>query len=295
MTTDGAGRPRTLIAESGPERSFRVSRASTQASVAGTSMPAGPWLNGPDGTPVAGALGVLVDNALGSALMLMSGRPRDRWPVSAEISLDMCRPWPADATVLRAEARNVHSDTSGGVSSGAVRDEQGRLIALCRQHSRWAASMPTAAPAGQHHGERKVTAAASAAGPADLIAALIAPIKASGGAASLELTVTGELVNPLGNLHGGITLCACDLLAQAALRTLGGPSGTTSVHVAYTRPCPLGATVLFESSVAHCGRGLGVVQVTLANQDRKPCAIATVVTGALAQPATPAVPPPDAT
>jgi uncharacterized protein (TIGR00369 family) len=89
--------------------------------------------------------------------------------------------------------------------------------------------------------------------------------------------VTPELTNPLGNLHGGITLCACDLVAQAAVGAAGGPARTASIHVAYPRPVPAGARVRFAAQVVHQGRAFGVVRVTAQNDDTgKPFAIATV-------------------
>jgi uncharacterized protein (TIGR00369 family) len=281
VAAEAAGEPRTLfVVAGGPERSFRVARARMQGDAVVSSMPAGPWLEGPDGRAVTGALGVMIDNVLGSALM-MDGVP-GRWPVSAQISLDMCRPLPADVSVLRADARIAHSDPEVGMATGSVRDDQDRLIALCQQHSRWIAD-----PAAGRHAGRPGAGDATPAHPpvpADLPKALMAGISQASGAVSLELAVTQELANPLGNLHGGVTFCAVDVVAQAALGLRGGPCDTSSVHVTYTRPCPVGTSVMFRGAVAHCGRSLGVVQVEVVNQDGKHCALATVVTGAPAQP-----------
>ncbi len=92
--------------------------------------------------------------------------------------------------------------------------------------------------------------------------------------------MTPELTNPLGNLHGGITLCACDLVAQAAVGAAGGPPRTASIHVAYPRPAPVGARVRFAAQVVHLGRAFGVVRVTANHDDSgKPFAIATVTLG----------------
>jgi uncharacterized protein (TIGR00369 family) len=96
----------------------------------------------------------------------------------------------------------------------------------------------------------------------------------------LAVAVTPDLANPLGNLHGGITLLVSDLVAQAAFAAAGGPTRTTSVHVAYPRPMPLGTTVRFEGQVIHRGRTFGVAQVTALNASGRPCAVATVTTSA---------------
>jgi uncharacterized protein (TIGR00369 family) len=262
-----------LVLESGPEVFFRVTRPVVVADAVRSSMPSGPWLNGPSGRPLAGALGVLIDNVLGYAIMRHS--PPGQWSVSAEISIDMCGLIPDGAPVLLAEARNDHSDGAGGIASGSVTDASGRLIALFRQHGRW---VPLAAGATPAAGSITI-AAPSAAETADLTGLLGVP-SAAGDGAHLDLVVTSALVNPLGNLHGGITLCACDLVAQAALHAVGGPPRTVSIHVTYPRPVPVGGVVRFVARVLHRGRAFAITQVTASNESGKPCVIATVTTGA---------------
>jgi uncharacterized protein (TIGR00369 family) len=272
--TESTGHGRRLpVLEGGPESLFRVARPVVEGNVVRCSMPEGSWLNGADGRPQAGALGVLIDNALGCAIML--DRPAGWWSVSAEISLDLCGPPLDGARMLSVETRKDHSDKTGGIASGSVTDGSGRLVALCRQHGRWVPTAPSSPPAGT------LTATPSwpPGGPADLAELLGAPAVAADGNVHLKLAVTGSLVNPLGNLHGGVTLYVCDLVAQAAARTAGGPWRTSSVHVAYPRPVPVGAMVRFEGRVLHRGRAFAVIQVTAANGSGKPCVIATVTAG----------------
>jgi acyl-coenzyme A thioesterase PaaI-like protein len=71
--------------------------------------------------------------------------------------------------------------------------------------------------------------------------------RAADASALLTLAVSADLANPLGNLHGGITLVVSDLVAQAAFAAAGWPTRTTSVHVACPRPMPLGMTVRFQA------------------------------------------------
>ncbi len=267
---ESAGERHELVTvEGGPERFFRVARPKATGEMVASSMPTGPWLNGPSGRPLAGALGVLIDNVAGYVLVL--GRPPGWWSVSAEITLDLLRPVPADGSVLVAEGSVRHADPVGGFSSASVTDGSGRLLAVCTQHGRWVRS----APAGGNG-----TAPASGAPPtADLAGFLGGQARTAEGGALLELTVMPELTNPLGNLHGGITLCACDLVAQAAIEAAGGPPRTSSIHVAYPRPIPLGTRARFTAQVTHLGRAFGVVRVTALNASGKPCAIATVTTG----------------
>jgi uncharacterized protein (TIGR00369 family) len=271
-TTESADQRQTQrILDGGPERAFQVGRLTRAGDTVSSSMPAGPWLNGPAGSPPGGALGVLIDDVLGCALLL--DRPAGRWSVSAEISVDLCRPVPADGSVLSAEGRLMYSDSSGGLASGSVVDDQGRLIALGRQHGRWVPTLPDRSSA-----ESPRTESRAAGAPADLTELLGARTQAARGGARLDLPVTSELANPLGNLHGGVTMWVSDLVAQAALEAAGGPSRTMSVHVAYSRPIPLGTTARFEGHVVHRGRTFGVARVTAVNESGKPCTIATVTT-----------------
>jgi uncharacterized protein (TIGR00369 family) len=158
-----------------------------------------------------------------------------------------------------------------------VTDSRGQLIALCRQHGRWISTLPTVPPAGDSLGEQ-ATAPADTVPPADLAELLGAEPRAAEGGAELELAVVPGLANPLGNLHGGITLCACDLVAQVALQAVAGPSRTAFIHVAYARPIPVGTKTRFEGRIVHGGRSFAVVQVTAVNESGKPCAFATVTT-----------------
>jgi uncharacterized protein (TIGR00369 family) len=263
------------VAEGGPERFFRVARPKAAGEVVSSSMPAGPWLNGPSGRPLAGALGVLIDNAAGYVFVLR--HPPGGSSVSAEITLDLLRPVPADGSVLTAEGIVRHVGQAGGFSSASVTDGSGQLLAVATQHGRWVRAAPAAdgsVPAGNGTALAGYVPLA-----ADLEGFLGGQARAADGGALLELTVTPWLTNPLGNMHGGITLCACDLVAQAAIDAAGGPPRTASIHVAYTRPIPAGTRVRFTAEVAHLGRAFAVVRVTALDDSGRPCAIATVTTG----------------
>jgi uncharacterized protein (TIGR00369 family) len=274
-TTENAdNRQAKPILNGGPERAFRIGPLAMADGTVTSSMPLGPWLSGPAGGPPGSVLGVLVDDVLGCALM-RERRP-GLWSVSSEISVDLCRPVPAGGGVLAAEGRLMYSDDSGGLASGSVVDDAGRLIAMCRQHGRWVSAQPDAPPA-----ERPAPSESPGpSAPAVLTELLGVRPRAADGGARLTVAVTADLANPLGNLHGGITLWVSDLVAQAAFAAAGGPTRTTSVHVAYPRPMPLGTTVRFEGQVIHRGRTFGVARVTVLNAAGKPCAVATVTTSA---------------
>ncbi|MGW1026785.1 PaaI family thioesterase [Streptomyces sp. NPDC002577] len=280
MTTTENSRRRQalLVVDSGPERSFKVARVASEGGVVSSSMPTGSWLIGPAGRSVYGALGVLVDDALGYAIML--DRPVDHWSVSSEISIDVCGPLPTDGSLLSAEARILHSDSRGGISSGSVVDARGRLVAACRQHGRWVQDLPAASPVDESAAAPGMDDGGMRQSAEDLLELLGTQVKTTDNGAELDLLAAEELVNPLHNLHGGIALCASDIVAHAALEAAGRPSDTASLHIAYTRPIPLGTTVRFEASVAHSGRSFAVVSVTATNEAGKPCTIATVTAAA---------------
>jgi acyl-coenzyme A thioesterase PaaI-like protein len=143
--------------------------------------------------------------------------------------------------VLTAEGRLVYSDDSGGLASGSVVDEVGRLIALCRQHGRWVTAEPDAPPAERPAPPQSPVSSA----PTALSDLLGARPRAAAGGALLTVDVTADLADPLGTLHGGIT-------------------------------------VRFEGQVIHRGRTFGVARVTVLNATGKPCAVATVTTSAYA-------------
>jgi uncharacterized protein (TIGR00369 family) len=304
MTTENTiQRPGLLVVDAGPERIFRVGPAST-TDPAATGLPlpgpiatystatdealgqipavtaqmlTGPWLNGPAGPAPGGTLGVLIDGA--SAYAALLGRPEANWSVSAEISLDLCGPMPGDGTVLTADARILGSDAHGGLSVGMVRDEDGRILGQFRQHTRWVpgpADIPADIPAD--FGEQALVPSADLAEPANLTELLGARVQTADGGAVIEVPVVNELMNPLGNMHGGVIFTAVDLAAQAALLSAGGPVRTASVHVAYPRPLTPGAPARFKAQVQYRGRSFGIVQVTSRNQAGKPCVIATVTT-----------------
>ncbi|HTU76130.1 MAG TPA: PaaI family thioesterase [Trebonia sp.] len=290
MPDEAPGGTRTDAGQGGgPERRFGIAQAVADDGEVVATMPSGPHLAGPAGLPPGGALGVLIDNSLGLAMIL--SRPASLWSVSAQISLDLCRTLPSDGSPIIARARNVHASPHAGFAMGTVTDQAGRLLATCRQHGRWVTTMPPGGPvlAGQPQGtwpgpepaqpQAGGPAGGSRAPAADLAALLGARVQLTEGGARLELDVTGDVTNPLGNLHGGVTFAACDVVAQAAIAAAGGPVATASIHVAYPRPVAAGTTPRFDARVIHRGRVLGVVEVRVTVDGDRPCVIATVTTG----------------
>jgi uncharacterized protein (TIGR00369 family) len=223
----------------------------------------------PNSAASAGSLGVLVDNVLRYAVI--AERPQGHWPVSAEISIELCAAIPIDGSSLRAEASLLHVDASGGLASARVLDEDGRVIALCSQRGRFIGHDQAAMPAPAWESDNDPLLTSPITGLASLMGAK--PLLTANGA---ELHLTVRLGNPLANLHGGISLCASELVGLAALQNSGPQFETASVHVVYARPIPLGSDVIFHASVTHRGRSLAVAQIISTNDAGKPCTIATV-------------------
>jgi uncharacterized protein (TIGR00369 family) len=257
---------------SGPEGLFALDGLTADGGTVRGGMITGPWMAGPGGRPGAGCLGVLVDDVLGYALI--ARRPQERWSVSTEISIDVLGPVPGDGTRLQAETELLITDAQGGLASGRVLDESGRVIALCRQRGRFVPQLPLSGAEAALTGGPQLPAPDPAAGTD--AASLLGLRWAGPGSPEPVLEVTDRLANPLGNLHGGVSLCASELVAIEALLPSGPPLVTASVHIAYLRPSPIGTVASFTATVQHRGRTLGIVQVVGTNQAGKICTIATI-------------------
>jgi uncharacterized protein (TIGR00369 family) len=246
-----------------PEQLFGMDTIHQRGDLVAGSMHGGPWLHEPTGNIHVGALGVLVDNVLGYAIH--AARPDGCWSVSTEINIGACST-NTPASPLTAEATVVHSTPTGGLATGRVVDADGTLVAVCSQRGRF------------------VPVHESVFAPRDVpdIHAVATSIPELIGLTSrtdlhAELQVTQNLQNPMGNLHGGITICVSELLAGTALAATEGPTlETASVSVIYARPIAPDSTAMFEATVRHRGRSLGIVDVTVAVEGRV-CVRANVV------------------
>ncbi|MFF3380444.1 PaaI family thioesterase [Streptomyces sp. NPDC002680] len=219
-------------------------------------MATGPWSSS------AGSLGVLADSVLGYALI--ADAPAGLWSVSAEISLDFFRLPPGDGTKLRGEGRTVHATAATGLAEGSIVDQDGGLVARCRQWGRYvrlAGQVPDGRPA--------------VVSPAEgLVDEIRERVSAGEGHAELRVDVGDDLVNPIGTLHGGISLWLAELTAGAAVsRPDLVPASLTAT---YPRPFPHGDVATFRAEVVSCGRRMAVTRVTGSDRAGKPCVVATV-------------------
>lgn len=243
----GGARPATVVLPVGPEEAFGVGAVTTGPDGVHGTMPLGPAFCGPDGRPAAGALGVLVDDVTGYAVI--DGLLGGSWSVSTEIWLDLLAPLPATGT-LSARARVLDASAVSAFTEGTVHDATGACIAVCRQRGRAipedpADLAPVAFQIRAHAADVSELIGLRALGPHDT-----------------ELTVTPDLENPRGMLHGGVTLCASEVTAVRSRMAAGVDLTTSSVHTAYTRGIPAGCDIAFHATTRHAGRTFWVSEVT---------------------------------
>jgi uncharacterized protein (TIGR00369 family) len=253
----------------GPEYLFRTHRMVHEDGAIRASMTTGSWLTGPDGQACAGSLGILADDVLGTAIAGPgSGR---EWSVSTEIAVEFCAPVPLDGSRLHGEARLRHVDQRTGLSSGQIVDDAGQLVALCSQRGRFVAgATPTASASATG------SADPGELGATDLLSLLGADPGFEFGSARLSLTAGGNLLNPLGNLHGGISLCASELVGASSMARPDAPLVTASIRIMYLRPVARGTVLTYTSTVRHRGRTLAVAQVEGTDPAGRICTLATV-------------------
>lgn len=243
-----------LTPHGGPEHLFRIGPVTVDGDVVRLSMTTGEWLRDGGSGSAAGALGVLLDDLLGQAVIVH--RPDGSWAVTTELAIDVCGPLPADGSRLEAEARLVSRDDAGGLSRGAVRAADGTVVAVGTTWSHFVAGVPESVYAGSYGPP-----------PSDRTAGSLAEML---GVVGEVLPDRAELLNPRGFVHGGVLACVTEMIARRAVPGLA----TASLRVAYVRPAV--APVVLTPTIRHGGRSFAVVDVEARGADDRICAIATV-------------------
>ncbi|WP_230205000.1 PaaI family thioesterase [Parafrankia elaeagni] len=254
----------------GPQALFRVSGYRTGPEGTKLSMAVGPWLDGVDGTPAVGALGVLADDVLGRPVFV--SRPPGTHLVTFELSVEVVLPPPWTGPSLLATGTVVAVDAARGLSRCEIVDGAGRLVATGRAHLR-------IVPAGwsQPEGIRASTLTTAA----DLSARdTLGPAGRSGAGSGDPIVAPNrpEFGNGSGAMHGGILFCGSEQAAAAA--DPEGRFATTSVTIHYLRRADLEVPVVYEVRPEHRGRSVAVYRVTARGPGGKPCSIATVARAA---------------
>ncbi|MFE6509457.1 PaaI family thioesterase [Nocardioides sp. NPDC057767] len=246
-----------------PERAFGVELEERGDIVTGRTR-AGVLPLGADGKLAAGALGVLVDDTLGFALVGAARRPS--WSVSVEIALDFVGPL-TGASGLHATGLATDLDGTAGFAQGEVRDDQGRMLVSARQHGRYV-PLPTPDRMAPRL-ERLLTGS-------DVLDLLGATVSTEAAATTLTIDDPAPWLNNLETLHGGIGICAAEAAATCA--TLDGAEAlrTTSISAAFGRPMRGDGAFAFVAKTLQAGRTLRVVEVVGSAQGRA-CIFARII------------------
>jgi len=249
-----------------PESLFRVGAPRDRGEHGLTRMQTGPWMNDAAGNAAAGAIGVLVDNAVGHRVY--RSRPADCASVTSELSMDVLVPPPWNTRELRAQARMQHRDEDGGFAECRVLDDTDRLVAVATTWCRYIPlpggvpvlesddGWPLEAPADQH--------------------TLFDVLGAHWMDTDLVLAPSGELTNPLGMAHGGVLMAGTELAGNHAVAAVMPDPVTTSVRMNYLRPALMDAEIAFSAEIVHRGRSVSVAQVISRGASGKPSTLATV-------------------
>ncbi|WP_252189620.1 MULTISPECIES: hotdog fold domain-containing protein [unclassified Rhodococcus (in: high G+C Gram-positive bacteria)] len=88
--------------------------------------------------------------------------------------------------------------------------------------------------------------------------------------AGLEPEPSESLRNPLDKVHGGVLLCASELAGHSAVTPQAG-FRTTSIAMAYVRPCPATEPINLALRVIYGGPTFAVIQVVGRNRPGMTC------------------------
>ena len=94
------------------------------------------------------------------------------------------------------------------------------------------------------------------------------------GYAAGEITITEDLMNPLGIVHGGALAGLADTIAGCAVYSLGLRCVTSDCQITYLRPAT-GKKLVCEAQVRKAGRRLSVVSANVYNDKHTEVAIGT--------------------
>ncbi|MGW5519190.1 PaaI family thioesterase [Nocardia africana] len=260
MSAASAPIPGFLI--SGAEALLRVAPVGLSPERAELSVEAGPWLRDPVAGFCRAALAVPLDDVTG--YIVAAGSPRGRWPVSLGIRLDLLADPPVDGSRLVVTGELIARDDRGGTTRGLVTDAAGTALALITQRSHL---VPVDEP--------PTTPAVPFSTPANTATIRDALGIRAAGRGVVEVPPGPFAANGMGNVHGGILICASELAAMSALGATGDYR-STSIDIVFVRPGNADDVTTFCADVVHTGRSLAVVRVTASNSSDKACAVATV-------------------
>ncbi|MCA1833523.1 MAG: PaaI family thioesterase [Actinomycetota bacterium] len=269
------------------------------------AMPASDWLLGPKGFLHAGMLAFLADAPLGSAII--TTLPPKTTLTTAELSMTFLGEPPRGGGNLLAQGRLIHADERNALSEVFVTDGEGRLVAHGTSrcfifppsdvpyvprserdvvvedtpdpYLRPVPSQTTALP-GDMSGLEILQASIRNELPPPPIDVLtgLRPVEAMEGRVVFALPASGWLMNPAGNIYGGMIACLAKSAASGSVQTIA-PAGTQftalDVKVNYLRPGVVGREDLVATgTVVHRGRHLAIASAEIMQGDKR-IAVAT--------------------
>jgi uncharacterized protein (TIGR00369 family) len=262
--------PQLVTPHREPEALFGLGPVEVDGDAATATMRTAPWMVGPDGAASAGMLGVLFDDVVGQATL--TARPDDHWPVTAELSIDVVAPLPADGTVLVAASRLLAAGPRTGSAQGEVRDPSGAVLAVATVVTQYVPGVP------ELDGTSARAVVPGAGG--SLHEVLGGRLECDPGVgATMTVTPTPALSNVAGNGHGGVLAALADVVATAAVADAAAPLRTCGLRVAYLRPAVLDDPVRLEARVVHRGRSAALTRIDVTGGDGRLCTAATVTAG----------------
>ena len=275
------------------------------------TMPATGWLQAPTGHVYPGALAILADGPLGSAVQ--AALPPMTPYTTAELSMNYLRPIPADGRTLTCRGRLVTAGRTLGLADCEIADEDGRVVAhgttrcfifppfapppeeppvfeTVREPS-WDAPAPfERPPAGEilpqevwdrMSGLEVMRGHVRGELPPPPLHHLtgMRPTEAEEGACTFAMPATGWLCSPLGKLEGGTIAMLADLGVTSAVQTTipaGSSFAPLDLKVNFLRPVdPDGRDLVARGTVGHRGRTIAVATSEVRNADGKKVAVAT--------------------
>jgi uncharacterized protein (TIGR00369 family) len=275
------------------------------------TMPATGWLLSPPGYVQLGALAILADGPLGSAVQ--SALPPLTAYTTAELSLNYLRPVTADSGMLVCRGRLIMSGRSLGLSECVVEDGRGRLVA--HGTSRCLVFPPMGpAPAEPPHLSPVDEPAYDTPDPylrpfpgtplpqqvwdrmsgLEIMRGLVAgdlpvppishltglrPTEAGEGTSTFVLPASEWLCSPLGKVEGGFVALLADTVIACAVQSTVPPRTSYApldLKVNFLRPVtPDGRDLTGRGMVVHRGRTMAVARAELTDADGKRVAVST--------------------
>ena len=276
-------------------------------------MPATAWLRSPHGFLSGGALAVLADAALGTAVQ--STLPAGGSSTTGELSMNLLRPVTADGGLLLARARTVRSGRSIAFSDAVVLDAQGRMVASAssRCHVFPPAELTATQPPpgwvepsydGPHPFERPVKGGVIPPDQwlqlsgAELLQAQrlgqlpLPPVHYltginvadwSPGTSVVTAPASPWFMQPRGTVHGGVICLIAEYAIAAAVQTMteaGQGFAMLDLKTSFTRPVtPDGGQLTARGRLIHSGRTtrIGAAEVVAASGKVVACATGTAL------------------